>query len=124
MSTTLLLAGALLAQTAAPVTVTAGGVERFDVAYEELMAGQNREAADILSQSHLTERRDPCALINLGTAHARLGNAEKAATMYRAAIASRDRYDLQLADGSWMDSRQAARKAVSMLERGAILALR
>lgn len=124
MAATLLLAGALLAQAAAPLTVTGGDADRVDVAYEELITGQNREAVNILSQSRLTEKRDPCALINLGTAHARLGHKQEAASMYRAAIASRDRYDLQLADGSWMDSRRAARVAVSMLDRGETLALR
>lgn len=124
MSTTLILAGALLAQAAAPLTVTGGDADRVDVAYEELMAGRNHEAISILERSPLTEERDPSALINLGTAHARLGDKEKAESLYLAAIASRDRYDLQLADGTWMDSRRAARAAVDMLARGETLALR
>ena len=44
--------------------------------------------------------------------------------MYRAAIASPDRYDLQLADGRWMDSRAAARLAAASLEKSDKLVLR
>lgn len=124
MATTLFLAGALLAQATSPLTVTGGGVDRVDVAYEELMAGRNSDAISLLADSDLTAKRDPSALINLGTAHARLGDKQKAEAMYIAAIASRDHYDLQLADGSWMDSRRAARVAISMLDQGKAFALR
>ena len=126
MSAALLLAGALFAQAPAqaPLMVMGGGADRVDVAYEELMAGQNRLAIEIITSSRLDDRRDPAAMINLGTAHARLGDKQLAKSCYEAAIASRDRYDLQLADGTWRDSRRAAREAIAALGQGRILALR
>ncbi len=45
-------------------------------------------------------------------------------TYYMAALASESRYDLQLADGRWMDSRRAARLALEKASRGQELALR
>jgi hypothetical protein len=44
--------------------------------------------------------------------------------MFRAAIASSERYDLQLADGRWMSSRAAARLAAAALERDDRLVMR
>ena len=67
---------------------------------------------------------DPAALINLGTANARLGRPDAALDHYRAALVSRQRYDLELADGRWVDSRAAARLAIKMLNDGSVLALR
>lgn len=120
----LLLAGALLAQPAVPVTVEAPSANRVDVAYDELVAGRPREAVRRIEGSRLERERDPSAMINLGTAYARLGNHDRAVQCYRAAIASTARYDLELADGSWMDSRRAARVAIRQLARGETLALR
>jgi len=67
---------------------------------------------------------DPAAQINLGTAMARLGQRDAARDHYRVALSSRDRYDLELADGRWMDSRAAARLAIARLAKNQALALR
>ncbi len=56
--------------------------------------------------------------------HKRLGQAAKAQASSRAAISSDSRYDLELADGSWMDSRRAARLALRQLDSGQVLSLR
>ena len=58
----------------------------------------------------------PATLINMGTAYARQGRADLAADMFRAALASDQRYELQLADGRWVDSRDAARMALTRLQ--------
>lgn len=58
---------------------------------------------------------DPTVLINRAAAEARRGRVEEARRLLEIAIASQDRYDVELADGRWMDSRQVARIALSRL---------
>lgn len=116
-----LVALAFASPTAAQ-SIVVNGAEKDDstplsVAYEELKAGQNALAADKLIHSTL-DARDPSRLINLGTAYARLGQRGDAVTAYRAAIASPIRYDVQLASGTYMDSRWAARTALAHLAEG------
>lgn len=117
MSLSLLVASALMGQ-AALLDLEVRPQEKIDVAYEELVAGRNQEAVDKLRHSDAVQSGDPAALINLGTAYARTGRTAKALDSYRSAIGSSDRYDLELADGSWMDSRGAARKAMRNLLAG------
>lgn len=93
------------------------GLAPVSVAYEELKAGQNQMAVDKLTHSTI-ERDDPSRLINLGTAYARLGQKADAQTAYAAAIASPIRYDVELAGGTYMDSRWAARTALANLNEG------
>ena len=94
-----------------------GDSSPLSVAYEELQAGRNAVAVDKLTHSPI-DARDPSRLINLGTAYARLGQATDAATAYEAAIASPIRYDVELANGNYMDSRWAARTALAHLHQG------
>ena len=53
---------------------------------------------------------DPAQLINLGLAHAKIGQKERAKQYYEAAMASRESFDVELADGRVMDTREAARR--------------
>jgi hypothetical protein len=124
MTTTTLLAAALLAQ--APVIAIAPqpGIERVDVAYEELAQGNAEAAIARIRSNRELEAGDPAALINLAAAHARLGRQREAQNLYTAAIATPVRYDLQLASGEWMDSRRAARLGVTRLAEGQALAVR
>jgi tetratricopeptide (TPR) repeat protein len=115
------------AMAASPVAVPSDSGARsvdVEVAFEEL--SHNRAAAAIarIEASGQAQSGDPASLINLGTAYARIGQRQLALALYRAAIASSDRYDLQLADGRWMDSRAAARLAAAALERGDTLVMR
>ena len=103
-------------------SIVVNGAEESDstplsVAFEELKAGQNRLAVDKLVHSRI-ERDDPSRLINLGTAYARLGQKADAQTAYRAAITSPIRYDVELANGNYVDSRWAARTALANLQQG------
>jgi tetratricopeptide (TPR) repeat protein len=124
MAATIILVGALLAQ-AAPAAVTVeGAADRVDVGYEELRDGRAHDAIERIRSNKDLEAGDPSALINLGTAHARLGRKDEAYSAYAAAILSDTRYDVQLHDGRWMDSRQAARLAIHYLEDNRALALR
>lgn len=118
------IATAVLAQVVAPISPADPAAEFVDVAYEELATGQPEQAIARIRANPLIESDDPSALINLGAAHARLGRTSEAQGYYMAAIASANRYDLQLADGRWMDSRRAARLALTMQARGETLALR
>jgi tetratricopeptide (TPR) repeat protein len=104
-----------------PAPVVAAGMT--DVAYTELTTG-NADAAVRKLEGSASAVNDPAVLINLGTAYAQQGATDKALAAFRAAIASRDRYDLELADGSWMDSREAARVALGNLQRATAQAAR
>jgi Tfp pilus assembly protein PilF len=86
------------------------------VAYAALRDGKPQDAVAQLAPSSRLAARDPSRLINLGTAYARLGRSDEAEAMYRAAADSPIRYDLELADGRYMDSRWAARIALAGLQ--------
>lgn len=96
----------------------AGESSILPVAYAELRAGENRAAIDKLTGETTLDARDPSRLINLGTAYARLGRTAEAAAAYDNAIGSPIRYDLELADGRYVDSRWAARTALANLNQG------
>ncbi len=102
------------------VVVTAPQVDEsvLPVAYAELKAGENEAAVEKLTGESRLDARDPSRLINLGTAYARLGRTAEAAAAYDSAIGSPIRYDLELADGRYMDSRWAARTARANLDTG------
>ena len=128
MSTALLFAGAFLAQSAVPVVTVTGSAnrierERVDVAYEEVRQGRNEAAIARIMRNRELDADDPAAMINMGTAYARMGRESDARVCFIRAIASRERYDLELADGQWMDSRRAARKAHELLRSQETLAL-
>ena len=118
----ILIAGLMLAQ-ASSITVEANR-DRSDVGFRELVGDSPAAAVDRITASMGFDADDPAALINLGTAQARLGRMDAARESYRLALASRQRYDLELQDGTWMDSRQAARVAIKMLAKGHSLALK
>lgn len=114
------LTALMLLAVAAPVSAKDGvgtGENILPVAYEALRDGRAHDAVAELTATTEVAPRDPSRLINLGTAYARLGRSEDAAAMYRAAAASPIRYDLELADGRYMDSRWAARMALDGLTK-------
>ncbi len=124
MAQTLILAALLAAQSAAPAVLVEARGERVDVGYSELAAGQPQAAIERIQANRAVDANDPAALINLGAAHARMGDLADARMVLTAAIANPERYELQLADGRWMDSRRAARLAMSQLQEGKTLAVR
>jgi len=93
--------------------------DRVDVAFEALAEGRTAEAVAELSKAKEAESNDPAILINLGTAYARQGRNEEARAMFEAAMYSSERYELELADGSWVDSRKAAKMALANLDGSA-----
>lgn len=124
MAQTFILAALLAAQSAAPAVLVEARTDRVDVGYSELAAGQPQAAIERIQANRAVDANDPAALINLGAAHARMGEVADARAYLSAAIATPDRYELQLADGRWMDSRRAARLAMGMLQEGKTLAVR
>jgi Flp pilus assembly protein TadD len=126
MSATLVLS-ALIA--AAQLTSTPGveppAAEQREVAYEDIAAGRTAQAIRTIKARLETDPDDPALLINLGAAYARQGDTARAAEAFQAAIDSETRYELELNDGSWVDSRRAARHALETLQgRSQLAALR
>lgn len=91
------------------------GYAKGALAYDALMAGDNQAAVEQLEQSRHVRASDPARLINLGQAYARTGRIGDAASMFTAAMNSNRSLDLVLADGTVMNSRDAARIALGNL---------
>ena len=106
------------AQSIVVVTAPQADESVLPVAYTELKAGENQAAVDKLAAETQLDKRDPSRLINLGTAYARLGRTVEAAAAYDTAIGSPIRYDVELANGDYVDSRWAARTALANLNQG------
>ncbi len=114
----LAIASPATAQSIIVVTGPQADSTALPVAYAELRAGENHAAVAKLTGETNLDARDPSRLINLGTAYARLGRTSDAVAAYDAALASPIRYDLELADGRYVDSRWAARTARANLTAG------
>jgi len=108
-----LIAAAQLTSTPGPEPAIA---EQREVSYEDIAAGRTAQAIRAIESRLEAEPDDPALLINLGAAYARQGDAERAAKAFQAAIDSETRYELELNDGSWVDSRRAARQALETLQ--------
>lgn len=119
---TLLLFGAMALADAENVAMLGApeGVEQQDVAYDALAAGEAREAVANLEALRAENPGDPALLINLGSAYAQLGDVARAEACFREAADSETRYSLELADGSWVDSRRAAQTALRQLRDRAV----
>lgn len=116
------VAGLIMSQVS-PITVEAPRREQMDVGYSQLASGHPAAALERIAANR-ADTDEPALLINKGSALAMLGRTKAARESYRAALASRERYYLELADGSWVDSREAAQRALRMLDSGQILALK
>lgn len=102
------------AQSIVVVTAPQPSLEQLPVAFAELSSGQNMRAVEKLSMDEVNAQH-PAHLINLGTALARTGQIDAAKSAYLAALNSPDRYDLEMANGRYRDSRWAARVALVQL---------
>ena len=125
MIVTMLLAGALVVE--APTAKShfpMNEIEHVDVAYPQLMQGRNDEAIARIRANKALASDDPAAMINLAAAYARKGMNREALACYEAAITSRDRFELQMSDGQWIDSRRAARMGADRLASNTAFAAR
>lgn len=110
MTIATLLAGLLLAgSTTAPAAEGAAG---NSASAQDVAASDQIEVAAVLSSG------DPVQLINRGISYARQGDTDMARAMFTRVADNRMRYQMETADGRWMDSRNIARKAIGMLDRG------
>lgn len=89
-----------------------------DAAYEDLQANRNETAIERIESSVDERSAHPAQLINLGVAYARQGDRARARAMFERAAASSERYELETADGQWVESRRLALKALAALDRG------
>lgn len=106
-----ILASALIVQAPVPV-------EGVEVAYRETVEGRSEAAIRKIEAANEREADHPARLINLGIAHARLGNEEKARALFAEAAGNTERYWLETADGRWADAREIAQAAMAKLDRG------
>lgn len=112
-----LLATLVLAAASPLAAATQDGAEpgKVDVAYQAIAEGNSAEAISQMKANDKLQSDDPAYLINLAAAYAQQGERAKAEAALHAAIMSDKRYELELADGTWMDSRRIARKALARL---------
>ena len=99
----LLVAGATLAPQADGMAVDSG---------EPVTSGDEIEVAAVLDSG------DPVQLLNRGVDLARQGETDRARAMFTRVADNRMRYQMETANGDWADSRNLARKALGMLDRG------
>ncbi|MDE1467594.1 tetratricopeptide repeat protein [Aurantiacibacter sp. D1-12] len=121
MFATLIAAPMLLAQSATAQMVEQN-YETREVAFEELLEGDARAAIAQLEAELEANPGDPAVLINLGSAHAQLGEFERAQAYYRQARDCEEGYELELANGRWLHSRDAATLALATVEFEALAA--
>lgn len=115
MAKMLILAVVALSTSAVAESGSMGQLTAVDAAYQQLAAGQTLQAVARLRDAEKDASADPSRLINLGTAYARLGRVDDAMRVYKAAASSDERYDIELADGTVMDSHAVARLAMKRL---------
>jgi Flp pilus assembly protein TadD len=100
------------------VMLAQGPAPDAEVAYASMRAGDDHLAIEKIETNSSIDETDPAKLINLGVAYARSGNELLAREHFEAAAASPVRYNLETANGDWVDSRRLAMKALRKLDRG------
>jgi Tfp pilus assembly protein PilF len=102
---------------AEPVALQSAASEG-DLAAQPLAQGRAELALAMLEKASAADPHDAAVLINLGIAYAQMGHETKARAAFEQALACHEVVELETADGSAIDSRRLARKAIKMLERG------
>lgn len=105
---------------AATILVTAPTTPdyRAEAAYEDMVAGRNREAIERIEASADVADGHPASLINLAIAYAREGEDERARRALKQAARLDRQMDLETAAGEWVDSRKLAQHAMAELAAG------
>ena len=112
------VAASLLAMGSGPIEVVSNAEPSYNIGYEELVAGDPAGALEVIEGQSGAKSEDPARLINHGVALARLGRHESARERFQQAARLDDRYRLETADGSWVDSRVLARRGLAMIDEG------
>jgi Tfp pilus assembly protein PilF len=89
--------------------------EPLPVAYGTLARGDTVAAIERLERHPGVAANDPSRLINLGAAYARIGHYAKSVQMYRAAMDSDIRYEVELPGGRFEDSRAVAKAGLERI---------
>ncbi|MEM7664966.1 MAG: hypothetical protein AAF250_03850 [Pseudomonadota bacterium] len=111
-------ASSLAVIAAAPLSAQQTDRTETEFASKTLASGNQTAAIAALEAQREAAPEDPGVLINLGIAYAHLGDDQKAASLFEAALVSSDPIELETADGNLTDSRRLARKAMRMLAQG------
>ncbi len=114
----MLAAGAPAPQADRAAERPARSIQADSLASDILANGNAATAIATLERSVEADPNDPALLINLGIAHAQVGEAETAHSMFERALLSSEPLELEIAEGTSTDSRRLARRAMRMLERG------
>ena len=93
------------------------GYERGALGFEALMANDNQTALRQIQSAKSVPHNDPARLINLGRAHARLGNVTQAQQAFEAAANCKEHFDIVLSNGKIMNSRKAAVLSLQSLKK-------
>jgi Flp pilus assembly protein TadD len=93
------------------------GYERGALGFEALMANDNETALRQIQSTKSVPHNDPARLINLGRAHARLGNVSQAQQAFEAAANCKEHFDIVLSSGKVMNSRKAAMLSLQSLKK-------
>jgi len=91
------------------------GYAKGALGYDALVAGQNEIALQQLEAAEKVDANDPARLINLGQVYVRMGRTGDAARMFMAAMKSDRNFDLVLANGTVINSWDAADQALQNL---------
>lgn len=91
------------------------GYAKGALGYDALVAGENEIALQQLEAAVKVDADDPARLINLGQVYARMGRTGDAARMFMTAMQSDRNFDLVLASGKVVNSRDAADQALQNL---------
>jgi Tfp pilus assembly protein PilF len=89
------------------------GYQTGELGYDALMAGDNKRAAEQILAHADEATSDPAKLLNLGRAYQRMDRNADAIRLYQSAMASRNVFDVELADGTVMSSHEAAKLALA-----------
>lgn len=106
----LLMGSAAIAQPSGEI-----GYAKGALGYDALVSGNDELALQQLEASERVYAQDPAHLINLGQTYARLGRTGDAVRMFTAAMQSNRNFDLVLANGEIINSRDAAELALRNL---------
>ncbi|MEZ5710349.1 MAG: tetratricopeptide repeat protein [Blastomonas sp.] len=110
------MAAPALAQEAPAAKDSEIGYEAGELGFAALRKGDYRTAINQMESAEQRDPNDPARMINLGHAHAKLGQTDAARQYFQAAISSRKSFDIILANGKVVDSRAAAREALKRLD--------
>lgn len=103
---------------AVPAQAQTAPSEDPQLAAASLADGESVRAIAVLKTALEKAPGDPALLINLGIAYAQSGSDAEARASFEAAMSARDSVELETANGTAIDSRRLARRALGMLERG------